>query len=249
MQNFKILSPNKEYRTIEMSPELEAHWRVPINHCETILNQINNGTYARWFEGKTDMTVIDFGANVGLTALYFMPACKELLCVEPTPSHLELLRQLITKDISVDFYAHLNEPLCYNAKRLGLNLKIADCALGENVEVVTFCTGHSTENKITSEGGYGDAKIRLQSFPLSIFVNEMNGLVDFVKCDIEGFENKALSIEELMKVKDRVKTFFVEMHPGYGLGFDEIFTELNAKFMQCGYKVERIDFQTIVATW
>lgn len=215
-------------REVEISQAMEAHRAIPVNYFDTILNQINGGMYDRWFEGKKDLTVIDFGANVGLTALYFLSACKKLLCVEPTPSHYELLTQAMS-DISK-------------------NITLYNFALAEREMDVEFATGHSTENKITSTDGWGNGKITVQAKPLSYFIDEAGGHVDFCKIDIEGYENKALTQEQIDYAFGKVKTFFVELHPGYNLGFDEIARELQVRFLQAGYNFERVDFQTIVAT-
>ncbi len=240
----KILQPDRTYYEFELSSELEKHWRSPMEHAETILQQINNGMYSRWFEGKSGMTVIDFGANVGLTSLYFLPACKELHCVEPTPSHYKLLTQTI--GVPADY--QLKESTITFAKS-GTKRVIHDTALGEKEDLVTFATGHSTENKITSPDGWGQGKINVQAKPISYFVDKAGDIVDFCKVDIEGFEIKALTLDELKKVAGKVKTFFVEIHPAYNGGIDENREELTVRFMQAGYQVEKIDYQTIVATW
>lgn len=222
-----INTPNGEPRTIEISKELEAHWKVPINHAQTILDQINSGMYDRFFKGKKDMVCLDFGANVGLVSLYMLPSCKKLICIEPTPNHFNLLRELIFTNMgqcSCEFY------------RL---------ALSDKDEDVVFMTGHSTENKITSEDGYGNGKIKVQALPLCDFIQEP--YTDFCKIDIEGGEMKALTVEQLTLAYGKVKAFFVEVHPAYGGGMDENRNELVSRFEQAGYKTEIIDYQTIYA--
>lgn len=221
----KILDPTtKNMREVEISSAMEQHRAIPINHFDTILNQINSGMYMRWFEGKKDLTVIDFGANVGLTALHFSYACKRILCVEPTPTHFSLLTDLAKN--------------AYNMQM----------ALGEKSDEVIFMTGHSTENKITSADGYGNGKITVQAKPLSFFIDEAGGQVDFCKVDTESGEMKALTVGQLKYAYGKVKTFFVEVHPGFGGGLDENREELKVRFMMAGYRVEQIDYQTIVAT-
>lgn len=226
----KIASPNGPDRTIEISPAMEKHWSIPINHAQTILNQINSGMYKRWFEGKKDLVVIDFGANVGLTGLYFQPACKELYLVEPTPAHLELIDGLIKQS---------NNPIVYIYNR----------AISDKGEVVTFMTGHSTENKITTKEGYGNGKIEVQAYPLSWFLKQTKEIVDFIKCDIEGAEIFALSQEQLNLSKGKVRAFFVECHPSQNYGMEGCVVELTNRFKNSGYAVEQIDYQTFVATY
>lgn len=232
MKQITIASPNGKDRTIELSPAMQEHWRHPINHGQTILDQINEGMYARWFEGKENLNVIDFGANVGLTALYFLPACKELHVVEPTPAHSDILIRCMKDNINPINDKVVSHYMC----------------LADKEGLFTFMTGHSTENKITTPEGYGNGKIEIQGYPLSYFVNQFTEPVDFIKVDIESYEIMALTIENIKAVEGKVRVFFIEVHPGFNGGMDENRNELVDRFTKCGYSVETIDHQTIVAT-
>ena len=87
----------------------------------------------------------------------------------------------------------------------------------------------------------------MQGKPLSYFIDKAMGIVDFCKIDIESGEMLALTVSELKKVHGRVKTFFVEVHPGYNGGMDGNREELVKRFTEAGYRVETEDYQTIVA--
>jgi len=223
--NITIASPNKQARSVEISQAMQNHFSIPINHANTILTQINSGMYNRWFEGKKDLVCIDFGANVGLVSLYMLPACKELICVEPTPSHHVLLTELVK---GATYSPH---------------------ALTGKDEEVVFITGHSTENKVSSADGYGNGKITIQGKPLKYFTSLTKSKIDFCKIDIEGAEMIALTSGNIASVKGKVKVFFVEVHPAYNGGMDENREELIKRFESNGYKVEVLDYQTIVATY
>lgn len=221
----------KEYL---ISVDLKKHFDIPINHAYTILNQINTGMYAKYFEGKKDLRCIDFGANVGLVSLYMAQFSKELYCVEPTPNHFKLLKELLD--------ANCGE----------CNIHYYDTALNGANEPVYFMTGHSTENKITSVDGYGNGKIKVQGVTLSSFLFASNAekeIIDFVKCDIEGCEIFALTNEELKKTKGKIRTFFVECHPSANYGMDECREELISRFLQNGYKIQVYDYQTFTASY
>lgn len=224
-----ILNTNGHLKEFTISRDMQKHFNVPINHAQTILNQINSGMYSRWFENKKDLTVFDFGANVGLVSLYMLPACKKLVCVEPTPNHFNLLVELLND------YRSPEQIVIFSQN-----------ALTEENKQYLFATGHSTENKVTSSDGYGNNKITVYGQTLSTFIGETE--VDFCKVDIEGGEMKALTINELKLVYGKVKTFFVEVHPAFGGGMDENRNELLSRFEQAGYKTETLDFQTIIAT-
>ena len=219
--NITIASPNKQARSIEISQAMQKHFVEPINHAQTILNQINSGMYSRWFECKKDLTCIDFGANVGLVSLYMQPACKELYCIEPTPSHFDLLIELL----------------------FDTNAMLTQTALTETTEIVSFLANHSTENKVSELG-----TIKVLGKPLSYYLKQTKNIVDFCKIDIEGGEMKALTTSELKKSKGKVRTFFVEVHPTEK-GIDENRIELISRFESNGYKVEVLDYQTLIATY
>jgi FkbM family methyltransferase len=223
-----------QFKEFQISDSLAKHWSIPINHAQTILNQINSGMYSRFFEGKKDLRCIDFGANVGLVSLYMAQFCKDLYCVEPTPNHFKLLKELLETNVE------------------GCNIHLSSDALSGTNEPVFFMTGHSTENKITSVDGYGNGKIQVQGIMLSNYLS-LSGAdrepIDFVKCDIEGGEIFALTNEELKKTKGKIKAFFVECHPSNNYTMESCVEELTSRFKKNGYKVELIDYQTILATY
>jgi len=225
--NIPVLSDNNTSRSIKISEAMQQHFAVHINHAYTILEQINSGMYKEWFEGKKDLVCMDFGANVGLVSLYMIPYCKELYCIEPTPRHYNLLGELL-------------EP---NKGDCEINLSVF--ALNDKDEEVQFMTAHSTENKITTTDGYGNDKITVTGKPLSYFIQDK--IIDFCKIDIESGEMSSLTVDELKKVHGKVKTFFVEVHPGYNGGMDGNREELIRRFKEAGYRTETKDFQTIVA--
>jgi FkbM family methyltransferase len=227
--NISIIGIDGNMRTVEISKAMEEHWKIPMNHAKTILDQINSGMYERWFKDKKDLVCMDFGANVGLVSLYMLPACKKLYCIEPTPSHYALMMELL--------FANCGETV----------VSLSDFALTGSEGEVTFATGHATENKVSSPDGYGSIKITVMGKPLSIFVDNAMGVVDFCKIDIEGGEMKAITVDELKKVREKVKTFFVEVHPAFGGGMDGNREELLKRFNEAGYKTEVIDYQTLVA--
>lgn len=230
--NITIASPNGIARSIEISANMQKHFSIPINHAHTILQQINSGMYATYFAGKENLNVIDFGANVGLVSLYVLPACKRLIMVEPTPSHAALLMEL------------------HKSVEPGTNDVIhCNTALTGKSEKVVFATGHSTENKVTSIGGYGNNKIEVQGEPLEYYLDLMADVTDFIKVDIESGEMLALTSEQLEKSRGRVRMFFVEVHPGYNGGLDENRAELINRFEDAGYKTDVIDYQTFTATY
>lgn len=228
-----ILNPNGTFRNIEVSKEFEQHYNLEANHAHTILNQINGGMYQKWFGDKKDLVVLDIGSNVGLTALYFLPACHKLLCVEPTPSHRKLMADLLNRSgIGEKAYIHPN----------ALTM--------EDKEYDFFTCESSTENRITKNGQSEGAgtRIKVQGKPLAYFLSQIESPVDFCKIDIEGGEMEALTIEQLENAYDKVKMFYVEVHPTAGHTQEANMVELMSRFATTAYTIERINFETFTAT-
>ena len=222
--NITIASPNGQARSIRISKEMEEHFNVGINHAHTILKQINSGMYDRFFKGKKDLVCFDFGANVGLVSLYMAPACKELHCIEPTPSHFYLLGDWD------------NGAKLYN---MALTKQSGDFDF--------FTSGSSTENRITERGAHeGEGtKIKVKGEPLSYFLSQTDSIVDFVKIDIEGGEMSALITEELKAAYGKVKMFYVEVHPWQAMDMNR--EELLNRFKKAGYNTEVLNHETIIA--
>jgi FkbM family methyltransferase len=222
--NITIASPNGVARSIEISKEMEEHFNVPANHAHTILKQINSGMYDRFFKGKKDLVCMDFGANVGLVSLYMAPACKELHCIEPTPSHFYLLGDWDT------------------------GAKLYNMALTKQSGTFDFFTsGSSTENRITERGANEGAgsNISVKGEPLSYFLSQTDSEIDFVKIDIEGGEMAALTTENLLPAFGKVKMFYVEVHPWQTMDINR--NELLSRFKKVGYNTEVLNHETIIA--
>lgn len=219
----------KEY---PISNALKAHWDIPINHAQTILNQINSGMYDKWFVGKKRMVCLDIGANVGLVSLYMLQYSKEIHCVEPTPSHMELCKELINANLNDEQTAYFYPTALYDRN-----------------ENVIFATGHATENKITIAEGYGSHKIHVNGQILTSYFEQIGKQVDFCKIDVEGGEMNALTPTILKECHDKkyCKVFFVENHPTNNYTLDSGREELILRFTIAGYKVATIDYQTIIA--
>src|SRR3990167_4547160 len=49
------------------------------------------GVYMDVTNGQKDMTIIDVGANIGITAYYFRRFARKVFAVEPSPEHFKAL--------------------------------------------------------------------------------------------------------------------------------------------------------------
>lgn len=137
---------------------------------------------------KTEPIIIDCGANIGLSTLYYKseyPNAK-VYCIEADP---EIAKTLSTNLSQNNFQATI----------------IAKAAWTHN-DGVTFSSEGS------DSGSVGHGNIHIDSINLSDFLNTFDE-IDFLKMDIEGAENVVIPhcSEELKKVN----TLFLEYHGVY----------------------------------
>ena len=68
----------------------------PENQTDVILKQINEERmYDPIFANRSDMVVLDLGANCGLFSLYAADSCSRLIAVEPTPNTFNMLTEIV----------------------------------------------------------------------------------------------------------------------------------------------------------
>ena len=88
-------SQNNEWKIVSDDVDVLAHFNDPENHINTITRQIcEEGMYHPIFLGKSNMTVLDLGANCGLFSLYAADSCKQVVAVEAAwPGNLGINRE------------------------------------------------------------------------------------------------------------------------------------------------------------
>lgn len=136
--------------------------------------------------------IIDCGANIGLSILYFkkiFPAAR-IIGFEPDPHNFNLLQKNL-----------LQNP------RLNEYISLVKKALWINNNGITFQAEGTEGSKINEQAAEGTTRVETQD------LNELLAgfdFVDFLKVDIEGAENKVIPAakDQLHKVKN----LFLEYH-------------------------------------
>jgi len=64
---------------------------IPIILKEIYIDRV----YAPFLEGRSDLTIVDAGANVGLTAMYFSQFARRVIALEPDKRHLLALDAML----------------------------------------------------------------------------------------------------------------------------------------------------------
>jgi FkbM family methyltransferase len=198
MSKILLKQVNNDFIDLSPSPKFFEHYGKLNSYSKYIIDvEINSGIYEDDFLPAllgTDAVVIDAGANVGLFALHILPMCKKIYCIEPTPSHFEVLCEVAEKfgkDVIECCEVALN---CYDGK----------CYFNE-------VNTNTTENKIST----GETNIEVKCETLKTFLKNNNiEKVDLLKLDIEGAEAELFFKDPFVDqvIKDTCKGLYVECH-------------------------------------
>ena len=197
---------------IELSnPVIAAHFSNPANYTTEILAEWETEPFKK-FISPYDKIFLDIGANVGLFALHVLPYIKRIVCVEPTPSHMEVLKQMVPGAVHEQSALHNYTGKC-----------------NFHIEPVNY-----TMNTIRN-----DAPLQVDCITLKDLCDKYRlTTVDFCKIDIEGSEVLALTEETIKPVFPIINKFLIELHPRTR----EMQDRFKAIFEACGYKVDYYDF-------
>lgn len=215
--NKEIRMINNSIHTISFFNEkISNHFEDRRNCTREILHQTNEERIYDNYIDINDKVVLDIGANIGLFAIHVSPYPEKIYCIEPTPSHIEIL-----KDITKDF----------------TNIEVIEAALSNESGFVDFYSSdtNTTMNSIIDRGS---APFKVKSYSLPDLIEEL-GLdkVDFCKIDIEGSEIIALNDEIISSVSSRIKKFFIEFHYANGTNYDVYRNNFSSIFKKHGYSV------------
>ena len=176
--------------------------------------------YDSIFVDRTDMVVIDAGANCGLATQYFYDHCKQIYSIEPSPENFEALSK--NKEVN-----EWDKVKLYNAALANHN---GNAKLSIN-------SGNRTSNSITNEYGHGTVNVETITIK-KIFDDNKIEYVDFLKMDIEGAEDQVIESPEFKEVAPKIKAMVVEYHNG---GWER----LHAIITGLGFQSQRESTDTI----
>jgi FkbM family methyltransferase len=138
--------------------------------------------------------IIDCGANIGLSVLYFKecyPNC-EIIAFEPNPNSFILLKMNVKKN---------------NLK----GVQLFNCALSNENRSVDFFVPHKKGSLNASSKNINESdEIIVRCKKLSDFV--WNKKIDFIKMDIEGDEEKVIKDLKENNILESVNELVVEFH-------------------------------------
>lgn len=159
------------------------------------------GVYLDVTNGRTDMTIIDVGANIGVTVDYFRRFAKKVYAIEPSPEHFTAL----SKNKEFNKWD---------------NVELFQVAWADKDGEMEF--HQSPNNRTTNQlvlghdhnsSWYSDKTFKVKTQKIDTFFKENNiEKVDFMKFDPEGAEDLILRSDGFKLVADKIKAIEIEFH-------------------------------------
>lgn len=175
--------------------------------------------YSPYLNGKTELVILDIGANIGLFSFYATDFASKIYAIEPSKEHIDVMKYMLkqndiknvvplqyaisNKDGEATFY-HSENVTMYSLKK-----EVSTTNLTETVKTIRFDT---------------------------LFREQKIEMADFVKLDIEGSEVDVIGGDGFYNIKDKIKVIVVEYHNWSGRNPSQITTTLS----DYGFKVNRI---------
>lgn len=150
--------------------------------------------YSSAFIGKSNMVIIDIGANIGIVTQFMRDYAKKVYAIEPSIENFEAL----AKNKEFNNWD---------------NVEIFNCAIG-NIDgemMLNKYTSNRTMYSLTTDYHQGGEIVKTMT--IDTFFKENNiEKVDFMKMDVEGEEQFILTSPSFLAVANKIKAMAIEFH-------------------------------------
>lgn len=182
---------------------------------------------------KENTTVIDLGANLGLTSYYFSSRFTNVYAVEPSKEHMDVLKYMVEFNDIKNIYPH--------QFALSMHDKPSEKFYHYSNKTMYSLYGNLAVNNTTGLTQTETEDVELKR--LDTFMKEQKiEHVDLLKVDIEGVEYEVLCGDSFANVADKIDTIVCEIHTYSARNPNQIIDSLKMK----GFKVERIPHEAIL---
>lgn len=188
------------------------------------------GVYLDILNGRKDLTIVDVGANIGVTVDHFRRYAKKLYAIEPSPENFAALKK--NKEFN----------------KWG-NVELFNYALADKNGEMEFAqapnnrTTNALVNEETNKGvgpGWYQTRLTVPTKTMDKFFEENKiDEVDFMKFDPEGAEELILYSDGFKKVAHRIKAMWCEFHHNTWMDIVRYLEGL-------GFKARRYDSSAII---
>lgn len=172
------------------------------NFVSNILKEIYmDRVYDPYFNGKSDLTVFDLGANIGLFSMYAWDFAKKIVSVEPSGQIFEYLEKNMLQKPKQTKTILLKAAI--GAKNGEIDL------YGSDTNLTMFST-----HKV---GIHADDSEKVEMIDMEeLFKRSKTKKCDIMKIDIEGSEFEVLSSRGFSKVASKIDFIVGEIHAWTG---------------------------------
>ena len=191
-----------------------------------ILKQFDTDFY--WFlKEQEDLNLIDLGANIGLFSMFVAPICEKVFSVEPTPSHFALLNELVDLAGIENIEAH--------NLAIGTEDGEAEFNIHERNSTMNSFVTHRTDP-------HSGKTVKVKTKTLNSLIDSLDvDHINFVKMDIEGFENEIIFEESFEEALTKIDGLYVEVHDFEERGMmAENFNKISDKLKGFGKSVDKL---------
>ncbi len=177
-------------RTIVLRDGIRLTYRLNRGDIQAIREIWLAQTYRPPFPAVSLPVVVDVGANIGFTSLYFASryGARLVVAVEPDPDNATLLRR--------------------NLAQNGIEAVVLESAVGPDDRVARFA--RTTDSNL---GRVADAGIAVEMLSMASILERIGDAeIDMLKIDIEGGEGALFDAADLSWLR-RVRAMMIEFHP------------------------------------
>lgn len=164
--------------------------------------------YQGYLNGQKDLTIVDAGANIGLTTRYFSKFAKDVYSIEPSTKTIEVFNKN-TEDLK--------------------NIHLIQAALSSEPGEMTFHhNANTTMNSLSPEvedKSQPEEKVKVITLESLIKDNNIEN-IDLLKLDVEGEEAKVLCSDSFARIADKIDVLIFEYHTWCNRNPDQIRTTL-----------------------
>jgi FkbM family methyltransferase len=203
----------------------------PNAHIPEILDEVYlKKIYEPFLLGKKDLTIVDIGANIGLTSYYFRDYAKMVYSIEPSKQHYDTLTEMIT-------FNKINNITC---SRLAISNQNGTTKFYHNDNSTMF----SMESTVNKKDDFEEVvTMTLENYMAKYKIEK----IDLLKLDTEGSESKIIVSDGFKNVADKIKLIVGEYHEWTEMNkgmFKREFEELGFTF-NWNYKTQASVFSAI----
>ena len=214
---------------LSSSENYKSHALAEHSCVDAIVSQFNNEFYY-YLKDQEELNLIDLGSNIGLFSLFVSPVCERVFAVEPTPSHFELLKEVV--DLSGKTNIELHQ----------LAIGTADGEADFNIHERNSTMNSFLDCPVDPHSG---KTVKVKTQTLNSFIDSLDvDRVGFVKMDIEGFENEVIFEPSFEDAITKIDGLYVEVHDFAGLGPDRgmavNFNKISDKMKAWGRSVQQL---------